>query len=127
MREEVANDHTIDLTILDYFQNKSDIKKTRIYKNLFQMPKGAIHHMSYTASVPIDHIIKLTYDDRVYFNQRLHEFRIYPKHANIPDGFIQTVKLREFYSSPTEFDLFLRKETRLQSEEVSTGQSHVIW
>jgi hypothetical protein len=23
--------------------------------------------------------------------------------------------------------LFLRKETRLQSEEVSTGQSHVIW
>ena len=44
--------------------------------------------MSYTASVPIDHIIKLTYDDRVYFNQRLHEFRIYPKHFNIPDGFI---------------------------------------
>ena len=83
--------------------------------------------MSYTASVPIDHIIKLTYDDRVYFNQRLHEFRIYPKQFNIPDGFIQTVKLREFYHSPKEFDLFLRKEIRLQSQEVSTGQSHVIW
>ena len=51
------------------------------------MPKPAIHHLHLTAGAPIDFILKLTYYDHVYFNDRTGLFKVSKKGIN-EDGFI---------------------------------------
>jgi hypothetical protein len=43
------------------------------------MPKPVIHHLHLTAAAPIDFLVKLTYYDHVYFNDRLNIFKVSKK------------------------------------------------
>ena len=40
------------------------------------MPKGAIHHLHFTAACPVDFLIELTYDPSVYYNERDNSFLV---------------------------------------------------
>jgi len=46
------------------------------------MPKPAVHHVHLTAASPIDYLIKLTYYDYVYFNERANLFKVSKKGIN---------------------------------------------
>ena len=62
-----------------------------MFHMLDKMPKGAIHHMHTTASPHIDVYMKLTYDDRVYYNERDNLFKVFPipGKLNVMDGYLQ--------------------------------------
>ena len=62
------------------------------------MPKGALHHVHTTAVIPIDAYLKMTYDDRVYFNDRDRLFKVFPKHKDILNGYIQCNTMRNFFN-----------------------------
>ena len=51
------------------------------------MPKPVVQHLHFTASCPTDYLIKLTYKDYVYFNERAMLFKVSKKGIK-EDGFI---------------------------------------
>ena len=64
------------------------MENSDLFKTLNAMPKCAIHHIHTTAAIPIDAYLKLTYDDRVYYNNRENLFKVYPKHEGVLDGYV---------------------------------------
>ena len=88
-REEIANDHTYNTTIHNFFKHKEMLEKSALFKALNVMPKGAIHHIHTSAANPISAYLKLTYDDKTYFSQRDSLFKVYPKHQDVADGYVQ--------------------------------------
>jgi len=53
-----------------YYDKYQKIKKSKLYQALKVMPKPAVHHCHLTAAAPIDYLIRLTYYDFVYYNDR---------------------------------------------------------
>ena len=127
MREKIANNGELNRTIHDFFENKEVMENRELFRALNRMPKGAIHHIHTTAANPIDAYLKLTYDDRVYYNNREKLFKVYPKHQGVLDGYVQCTQLRSFYSSPAEFDAMVEDEILLGPKESANMESHAIW
>ena len=88
MRELVANNHELNRAIHSFFDNKAAFESSKIFEVLNKMPKGAIHHIHTSAANPVQSYVKLTYDDRVYYNNRDKLFKVYPKHENVDNGYI---------------------------------------
>lgn len=127
IREKIANNGELNRTIHDFFENKEVMENCELFRVLNLMPKGAIHHIHTTAANPIDAYLKLTYDDRVYYNKRDNLFKVYPKHEGVLDGYVQCTQLRSFYSSPAEFDAMVMAEILLGPKESANMESHAIW
>lgn len=115
-REEVANDHTYNATIHNFFQNKAMLEASKLYRALNVMPKGGLHHIHTSAANPVNAYIQLTYDDKVYWSQHERLFKVYPKHEGVAEGYIQCTKLREFSKDKKEFDSKLRDQILLTAE-----------
>ena len=79
MVKEINDPLNGDKTTRNFFENVEYMHGTKVFKVLDAMPKGAIHHIHTTAANPIDAYLKLTYDDRVYFNLRDRLFKVFPK------------------------------------------------
>ena len=126
-RNEIANDHTYNTTIHNFFEHKARLEKSMLFKALNVMPKGAIHHIHTSAANPIDAYMKLTYDDKTYYSKRDGLFKVYPKHENVAESYIQCVQLRQFSEDPAEFDEFLRNEILLTAKQADNLESHDIW
>lgn len=63
--------------ICDSFFNKyNDMKTSLLYEALNNMPKPVLHHVHSTCWAPIDLLIKLTYKDYVYFNEKEKSFKV---------------------------------------------------
>ena len=71
-----------------YYDNYQNLKISKIYEALDYMPKPVIHHLHLTAAAPIDFLIRLTYKDYVYFNERDYLFKVSKKGIK-EDGFIK--------------------------------------
>ena len=127
IREKIANNAELNRTIHDFFENKEVMENCELFKVLNTMPKGALHHIHTTAANPIDTYLKLTYDERVYFNSRENLFKVYPKHEGVLDGYVQCTQLRSFYSSPEDFDTMVMNEILLGPKESANMESHAIW
>ena len=93
----MANNHQLNRAIHSFFENKKIMETSNLFNALNHMPKGAIHHIHTTAANPIDTYLKLTYDDRVYYNNREKLFKVYPKHDGVPEGYVQCTTLRNFH------------------------------
>ena len=52
------------------------------------MPKGAMHHLHLTAACPVDFLVKLTYDEIVYFSERENMFKVFPEGKPVESGYI---------------------------------------
>lgn len=52
------------------------------------MPKPVVHHVHLTAAAPVEYLVKLTYKDYVYFNERSYLFKV-SKNGIKEDGFVQ--------------------------------------
>lgn len=62
------------------FYDKCEIvKNSKIYEALNMMPKPAVHHFHLTAGATLDFLIKLTYYDHVYYNDRTLLFKVSKK------------------------------------------------
>ena len=103
------------------------MESSKLFKMLNVMPKGAIHHIHTTAANPIDAYLKLTYDDRTYYSQREDLFKVYPKHQNVEEGYLQTTVLRSFAQSDEEFDKNMKNVILLGPEQANDRESHEIW
>jgi len=126
-REEIANDHTYNTTIHNFFVHKEKLEKSTLYRALNVMPKGAHHHIHTTAANPINAYLELTYDDKVYYSKRDRLFKVFPKHENVLDGYIQCTKLRDFNVDSKEFDEDIKNEILLRPEQADNLESHDIW
>ena len=94
MREVVANNDKLNRSIHNFFEHKKVMETCDLFNALNSMPKGAIHHLHTTAANPIEAYLKLTYDDRVYYNNKDKLFKVYPLHENVPEGYIKCTTLR---------------------------------
>ena len=54
----------------NFYDKYKKIQASRIYEALNMMPKPAVHHYHLTGGAPLDFMIKLTYYDHVYYNDR---------------------------------------------------------
>ena len=52
------------------------------------MPKPSLHHVHYSAAVSAKHLMKLTYEDHVYYNARSNHFRVTRNEVKEDDGYI---------------------------------------
>jgi hypothetical protein len=59
-----------------YYDKYKLLLNSSLYKALYAMPKPAIHHLHLTAGAPLDFLIKLTYKDFVYYNDRAGLFKV---------------------------------------------------
>ena len=60
----------------DFYEKKTFLEKSKLYEALVEMPKPAIHHLHLTAACPLKYLIKLTYRDYVYYNQKENLFKV---------------------------------------------------
>jgi hypothetical protein len=58
------------------------------------MPKMGIHHIHLSAACPVSFLIKLTYEDIVYYSQSHNIFRVYTKEEQIEVSFRKVNELR---------------------------------
>jgi hypothetical protein len=90
------------------------------------MPKPVVHHVHLTAASPIDFLIKLTYYDYVYFNERANLFKV-SKKGITESGYQKTTTLRKYWSKAEEFDNYLKNLILLNRESACCIESHPIW
>jgi hypothetical protein len=112
--------------IHNFFEHKSAMENSSLFKALNMMPKGAIHHLHTTATNPITAYLKLTYDDRVYFNNKDKLFKVFPLHEGAPEGYIQCTTLRQFHPEG-KFDQIVKDEILLREDQAKDMDSHDIW
>ena len=62
-----------------YYDKLHYLKKSKLYEALLAMPKPAVHHVHLTAAAPLDYLIRLTYYDNCYYNDRLKMFKVSKK------------------------------------------------
>jgi hypothetical protein len=79
-----------------------------------------------TAAVPIDFLVKLTYYDHVYFNDKLGLFKVSRNGVN-KEGYVQVNTLRKYWINSTDFDKYLRDKIQLGPDNVNGKESAVIW
>jgi hypothetical protein len=90
------------------------------------MPKPAVHHLHITAGAPVEYLIKLTYHDYVYYNDRSGLFKVSKKGIK-EEGYQKTVDLRKYWGNAAEFDADLRDKILLSRKDGCCQESHPIW
>jgi hypothetical protein len=108
------------------FQDKLEkLKNSPIYDCLDMMPKTAVHHLHLTATSQVDFLIKLTYNDFVYYSKKTNLFKVSRKGID-EEGYISCNELRRYYKKAAEFDAIL-KEKILLNGDMGIKESHGIW
>lgn len=82
--------------------------------------------MHTTAAPHVDVYIELTYDPVTYYNEREGLFKVFPDHQK-EDGYEPCTKLREWFTTPEEYDTLLRNDILLTRDEQHGLESHDIW
>jgi hypothetical protein len=59
-----------------YYDKYQKLINSKLYEALNIMPKPAVHHCHITAAAPVDLLIRLTYYDYVYYNDRAQLFKV---------------------------------------------------
>lgn len=113
--------------ITGYYWDKMPVlMKTGVYDCLNIMPKPANLHIHLPAACPTWYMVnKLTYYNFVYYNEKAQMFKVNKRGCKEP-GYIKVNKLRQFWSSSTDFDDYLANliELRIGKDETL---SHQIW
>lgn len=73
------------------------VKESKLYQVIDAMPKMAVHHLHSTCMAPLSCLIKLTYYDCVYLNERVRSFKII-KRGSVEEGYIQVNHLRKHWT-----------------------------
>lgn len=107
-------------------QMRDYLLTTKLYKVLDAMPKPAVHHVHLTAGCPTKFLIELTYNDFVYYNDRLMLFKV-SKSGMQNEGFISVPTLRKYWGDPKKFDSYLKTKIELSEETINRQESHVAW
>ncbi len=66
-------------TIHSFFDMVGEIKESKLFQVLKQMPKGGHHHLHLTAACPVDFLIELTREDIVWYSERDNILKVFPK------------------------------------------------
>jgi len=86
-----------------YYDKYEKIKSSKLYEALMLLPKPAVHHLHITAAAPVDYLIKLTYYDYVYYNDRAGLFKVTKKGVK-EEGYQKTTTLRQYWANAQDFD-----------------------
>lgn len=113
-----------DPVIHKFYEQKKVLESSKLFEALNAMPKGGIHHLHLTAAAPIDFLIKLTYEDIVYYNDREHMFKACPHGPPEEEGFIKVNDLRQHHESVEEFDNMLKQKILLTQDIIDSQESH---
>ena len=109
-----------------YYDKNKKLQASKLFDALKVMPKPAVHHLHLTAAAPLDYLIRLTYNDYVYYNDREQLFKVSKKGINL-EGFQKTTTLRKYWSNSQEFDDYLRDKILLNKNTCACQESHPIW
>lgn len=109
-----------------YYDKYQKIKSSKLYEALMLLPKPAVHHLHITAAAPVDYLIKLTYYDYVYYNDRAGLFKVSKKGIK-EEGYQKTTTLRQYWANALDFDSYLKEKILLSRKEGCCQESHPIW
>jgi hypothetical protein len=111
-----------------YYDKYQKLKASPLYEALNMMPKPAVHHLHITAGAPVEYLIKLTYYDYVYYNDRVGLFKVTKRPGGITEeGYQKTTTLRKYWGRAQDFDNYLREKILLSRKEGCCQESHPIW
>uniref|UniRef100_A0A7S3CMS7 Adenosine deaminase n=1 Tax=Strombidium rassoulzadegani TaxID=1082188 RepID=A0A7S3CMS7_9SPIT len=127
LREEIANNETLNQTIHNYFEYKDRLQASKFYAILDKMPKGGVHHIHSLAAHCLDVFIDITKDDRVYFSDKFKKFKVFTKAEFVEEGYQRCNDMRKFFSDPQHFDDKLRESLVLNEKTVYNSSSSEIW
>ena len=68
-----------------YYDKYKAIIASPLYEALVMLPKPAVHHLHITAAAPVEYLIKLTYYDYVYYNDRVGLFKVTKREGGITE------------------------------------------
>lgn len=110
----------------EFYDKKDFLEASRAFEALKEMPKPVIHHLHLTAAVPMRYMVKLTYRDYVYYNQKENLLKV-TKNDLKEEGFVKCNQLRQYWSSPQEFDDYLEQQMLLGPKQIESHETHEIW
>jgi hypothetical protein len=90
------------------------------------MPKGAVHHLHLTAAAPMSTLIKITYQDNMYYSDKKKLFKVAPN-GMTEEGYLKCNDLRNHWSSPEAYDQHLKDLMLLSEKTMQLKESHMIW
>lgn len=124
LKEEISQgDHSP--LLLPFYDSKKIIEQSEIHKALYRMPKGAHLHLHVSAAIPLDFMIKLTYEDNVYYS--MDDNRLYTFLDTPLDGYQKCNDIRSNWTQQGTFDEFLRFKIILTAEEIKSQESSEVW
>ena len=88
LRDEIAS-KDYSCTINKFKELHHKINESEIYRAIDSMPKGAIHHIHSTATIPVEAFIDITREDFVYYNDRDKLLKCYPNQKNIDPYYVK--------------------------------------
>lgn len=110
----------------NFYDKYQKVKASKLYDAFDQMPKPAVHHLHLSAAPPLDYLIKLTYYDHVYFNDKAGLFKV-TKNQFREDGYIPINDLRKYWGNALEFDSYLKRRIMLTKQQIQGKESHGIF
>jgi hypothetical protein len=110
-----------------FYDKKGTIESSRIFEALNEMPKPACHHLHFTAACPLRYLIKLTYRDHVYYNQKANELKVTKDPSWSEEGYVKCNSLRQYWSSPSDFDKYLEEKIILGPDQIASKETRQIW
>lgn len=114
-----------------YFQYKSFIEKSSVYKIIRQMPKGAALHVHSTALMDPDYMLNITYKDNLYvcFNNTFPKFYFSYTipNADCPNEWQLMSEYRKSLQDVEKFDSELRMNFTLVVQEPFIEDINGVW
>ena len=109
-----------------YYDKYKKLQASKLYVALNEMPKPVVHHLHLTAACPIEYLIKLTYYDYVYYNDRAQIFKV-SKNGIKEEGYQRTTTLRKYWGNAEDFDNFLKGIILIDSDKAACCETRAIW
>ena len=88
MRDEIAS-KDYSCTINEFSEMYEKIADSKLHKALNSMPKGGIHHIHSTATIPVESFLDITREDFVYYNDREKLLKCYPNYKDIDPYYVK--------------------------------------
>ena len=106
-----------------YFDKLKKLLDSPLYQCLKVMPKAAVHHTHITACADADFLVKLTYNDFVFYSEKEDLFYTNQRGCTLP-GYLKVNTLRQYAKDAVQFDQMIREKVMINPKQ---PEDHAIW
>ena len=112
LREVMFNEDPM-IVNAPFYSRIKQIESSDLYEAFYKMPKTVVHHAHLTGCVDVDYLVKLTYYNFVYYNEKLNRFKVTKNRLDDPD-YMKVNTLRQYSADAKAFDNQIRENILLK-------------